>query len=666
MAQPSDERPPPALVRRYDVERSCVRCHERKVRCDKATPCSMCVRARVPCRYPGPERMKRRSQRLSTARVGPRLEMLGRGVATINEKECLEINTCEHDLSKSEGPTLGAADVTDRADRSVTPTNGLLVKEGASARYINESLLSRVLEKECDLQSAIDAPANPTDRGDQTQGTDGFDGLLSNPLLTKQISNLHPSRWQAAQLWQVYLNNVDALLKLLHVPTTQPLVFAAINSPGQAPANHTALLFAVYFAAVTSLSSPGTQVILGEDRQSALCKYQRGLEVSLHAASFLDSPTIISLQAISIYLLCRRNHSGGRSRWVLNGLVIRAAQSIGLHRDGGQFHLGALDCEIRRRLWWAIQGFDTRVAEDHGFSTNTDDLRISGDTELPLNVDDRDLDPEMNEAPACRPAWTEMTMFLVTVEMNQAMRRISQECTAMPTRPASERMAWLEQLVETVKTRLHARYLQYCDANIPIQKSALLLGRVCLGKLEVFVRQQDPRGLSAEGSNSTVPIADQTLALACDTIEIGNELKTDELLSNFRWLFCTYTQYHLLTYSLWHLCIRPQTPSAERAWAVVNTSFGLVESWPSPGRKWNVLRKLREKALQIRSACCLPPTQMSHELAMPEPLAGMIGDHDAADLFGGMTEGFFDDEILSYLDPVLLPGLGSGGLPRSL
>ena len=56
---------PPVLVRRYDVERSCIRCRERKVRCDKAVPCSMCLRIKAPCRYPGPERVKCRSQRLS-------------------------------------------------------------------------------------------------------------------------------------------------------------------------------------------------------------------------------------------------------------------------------------------------------------------------------------------------------------------------------------------------------------------------------------------------------------------------------------------------------------------------------------------------------------------------------------------------------------------------
>jgi hypothetical protein len=102
------------------------------------------------------------------------------------------------------------------------------------------------------------------------------------------------------QLWQIYLNNVDALLKVLHIPTTQSVTFAAVNNPEQVPADVSALLFSIYVAAVITLQSADTNFILGQDRQSALLVYQRGLEIFLHAASFFDSPSTTSLQAILI------------------------------------------------------------------------------------------------------------------------------------------------------------------------------------------------------------------------------------------------------------------------------------------------------------------------------------------------------------------------------
>jgi hypothetical protein len=166
-----------------------------------------------------------------------------------------------------------------------------------------------------------------------------------------------------------------------------------------------------------------------------------------------------------------------------------------------------------------------------------------------------------------------------------------------------------------VKTSINNKYLQYCDPNIPNQKCSLLLGRLLLGKSEVFVRQQALRGLNPD--EAATHATEDTLALACDTLEIGFEMKTDELLGNFQWLLSTFTEYHLLTYTLWHLCVRPEAADADRAWVVVDKMFTLIEMQGVPGGKWNVLRKLREKAAGVRQCvqgqsidlAAMPPQQ---------------------------------------------------------
>lgn len=165
-------------------------------------------------------------------------------------------------------------------------------------------VLTWLSEQQGELQSAIDTPISGSNSSSHGQTpTTGFDGLFSNSHMPNDILSLYPSRWQATQLWQNYLNNVDSLVKILHVPTVQPKLFAAINKLKDTPHDMSALLFSIYFAAVTSLRSPDVQIILGQDRQAALSAYQRGLEVSLHMGSFLDSPTIVSLQAVAIYLV---------------------------------------------------------------------------------------------------------------------------------------------------------------------------------------------------------------------------------------------------------------------------------------------------------------------------------------------------------------------------
>ncbi|PYI15694.1 hypothetical protein BO99DRAFT_341921 [Aspergillus violaceofuscus CBS 115571] len=601
--------------------RSCASCRRRKVKCDRQRPCANCARAEHECVYP-PGRGRAPKQprsRTLTAQLSERLSHLDAMIRQLRYRRGASVSP------------------------GVPPAEGFLVQDGASTQYIDEVLFAHVLEKDNDIRSAISSPGSTNASSQRPSDTCGFDGLISDPTPDSYCRS--PSRRQATQLWQVYLNNVDPLLKLLHIPSVNSRIFAAINHPNQVPAGTSALLFAIYFAAVTSLPSPDTILILNQDRQSALIRFQRALEVSLHMAAFLDSPTITTLQAMTIYLRCRRNHSGGRSGWALNGLLIRSAQSIGLHRDPEHFKLTPLECELRRRLWWQICGSDNRVAEDHGLSTGW--VENSCDTKLPLNADDKDICAETDVAPVPREGWTEMTFFLLTAELNEALQQASRMSLGILNSQSPTDS--LEQLLEHVRQRIEGKYLKYCDPNIPLQKAAILLGQVLLGKLGVFIRQQYLKRLGAE--ESAARAVEETFALACDTLSLGIELKEDELLNSYQWHFTTYPQYHLLTYTLWHLYVRPDVPGADRAWELVNKSFSMTElpSRPSPGPKWNALRRLREKALSMRRVyqTAQIPAVDAESMEADNTQAEKLSDEEFIEAFRG--------DMLWDLDSVCFP-----------
>ncbi len=151
---PPPRRPPPTVTKRYDVAHSCIRCHERKVRCDKTTPCMTCVRSNVPCRYPGPERSKRRSQKTASAKVASRLEVLERTVAAFNHaggpvtgrEAVVGSPTADPAPPLPSNPTPGHNN-SRNAPSDSDPSGGFLLKDGSSTRYINEFTFSRVLEK---------------------------------------------------------------------------------------------------------------------------------------------------------------------------------------------------------------------------------------------------------------------------------------------------------------------------------------------------------------------------------------------------------------------------------------------------------------------------------------------------------------------------------------
>lgn len=130
-------------------------------------------------------------------------------------------------------------------------------------------------------------------------------GILSGPPgpLPSDPVDLQPPKPQAMQLWQIFVNNVEPFSKTLHVPTAQIGVFKAIENPRDAPGDANCLLFAIYFAAMTSITPAEATNLLGWDKMSALRTFKRGLELSLAQPNFLDEPTLISLQAMCIFFV---------------------------------------------------------------------------------------------------------------------------------------------------------------------------------------------------------------------------------------------------------------------------------------------------------------------------------------------------------------------------
>jgi hypothetical protein len=98
--------------------------------------------------------------------------------------------------------------------------------------------------------------------------------------------------------------------------------------------------------------------------------------------------------------------------WVASGIAIRIAQSMGLHRDGALMKLSVLLTEIRRRLFWELRMIDIGCAEDCGFCPT---YIYGAVTELPLNINDSDIDSETSEPPQERQGFTDMTYSLIRV-----------------------------------------------------------------------------------------------------------------------------------------------------------------------------------------------------------------------------------------------------------
>lgn len=100
--------------------------------------------------------------------------------------------------------------------------------------------------------------------------------------------------------------------------------------------------------------------------------------------------------------------------WILNGIVVNIAHRLGLHIDGTRLGFSPFQTEMRRRLWWQTVLIEAKTSAASSISARV--LPSSRDTRIPLNVNDEDLHPSMNEAPSARKGPSEMSYCVHTYE----------------------------------------------------------------------------------------------------------------------------------------------------------------------------------------------------------------------------------------------------------
>lgn len=137
-----------------------------------------------------------------------------------------------------------------------------------------------------------------------------FPFLISNQNLS--VAEYRPSTIHMFQLWQVYIENVNPLLKLTHVPTIQQQVINFTGNPDSAPKNMEALMFSIYLLAVTSLDETEVQQRFQASKEELLGQFFAGLQQALINANFMRSTDTTTLQAFFIYMASYNMHHSHR------------------------------------------------------------------------------------------------------------------------------------------------------------------------------------------------------------------------------------------------------------------------------------------------------------------------------------------------------------------
>ncbi|KAK1989147.1 hypothetical protein LZ30DRAFT_696543 [Colletotrichum cereale] len=232
-----------------------------------------------------------------------------------------------------------------------------------------------------------------------------------------QLSACVPPAHAIDLLWRVFLDRVDPVTRVVHVPTFHTRVMDAINDFANLPLGTAALLFSIFLTASGSLSRQEHLDKLGRGQGDAIADFTLGLKLALTELNYLKNHNLEVLCSLALYSLFQQTRNGSSDPWILNGVVVNIAYRLGLHLDGSHSNLSVFECEMRRRLWWQIVVLETRSGG--AFGTGSHLLPSRRDTRIPLNVNDEDLSPAMPTEPRPRDGPTEMSFCIVTYEVRK-------------------------------------------------------------------------------------------------------------------------------------------------------------------------------------------------------------------------------------------------------
>lgn len=184
-----------------------------------------------------------------------------------------------------------------------------------------------------DAQAMLDEESSDEDPDPKKSVSSPSDSLQDDLVFgarssAKSLHSLHPPPVNINALWTAFVDNVNPLTRIVHVPTGQQMVWIkqifnalivkslncnteicvqiaeAIADIDSVPKETAALLFSIYHIGVFSLQNSECEQLLGESQATLLTRYRFATERALLNANYLKSSDLKVLQAFALYLVC--------------------------------------------------------------------------------------------------------------------------------------------------------------------------------------------------------------------------------------------------------------------------------------------------------------------------------------------------------------------------
>ncbi|KFY91665.1 hypothetical protein V500_04535 [Pseudogymnoascus sp. VKM F-4518 (FW-2643)] len=538
--------------------KACISCRTRKVKCDKSSPCTNCTLWSLECVYPSPIRRCPRPRKRPVA--SPPDEGGGTNISPSIDERIQKVEKILKDLTNSiNGQSGSPPEINELGETSDGPKEdtGDAGRLDALENTIGKLITIRDRARPLGFNPLDDRPISsatfvdgfePSFANSQRINTPPWSGgVFSFNYSASETTSLLPSPTQTQICWRAFLENVDQLAKVLHTPSAQSILRKAVNNPTSLNNGQRALLFAIYFSSISSMSAEDAEDCFKMDKNTTMAMYRAATEQALTAADFLVTDDLVTFQANS----------------------------------------SPFTKEIHKRLKWQLWYLDRRASDDHGKDACSPDPMK--DWELPLNINDEDMDPAMTAAPTARKGWTEMSFCLIRFGIANTSRLLEGDLS----------QSQKERMINECGFKIQRDHLRYCDNSQQIHWLAQHVSYVMIS--EMWIKLYNDEWLSTNFSSGIHVTRNQILLTAIDIVDTPRRLEAEPQAKRWKWLLTAYLQYHPLAFLLNELCHSQQGDTLERAWTVTEDAFKRWTDDNKTSKNGELLLEMMDRAKAIRA-----------------------------------------------------------------
>ncbi|KAF2501082.1 hypothetical protein BU16DRAFT_533801 [Lophium mytilinum] len=562
---------------------SCEQCRQRKVKCDKTLPCGPCQKTKLECTAVQHKRKRR-----------PRKDALNNRILRLEDM----VRQLEATASSPKQES-GSEVLTSSRNTLEDPTIAVNAK-----RFVAPDFWAGLAAEVTGLRDVLEEPSDDEGESPESQNTTSEPSpghsFHANAVFFTSLSEGTPNRDLQPppqdlrdKLLAIFKFRVDMIFKVGHWPTMCAAVTEKYSDPSRPVSlSVEALEYAIYFAALCTLSEAESMQILRQGKESLNKHFQTAAEAAFSRVDLITSRDHVVLQAFVIYLVALRTRTNRSTTWALVALAIRLANGQGIPSVEDP-RSSPLEKESKRRLWYCIGLLDIQTSLDRG---SVPLLRPEEFDRPPAYVNDA----ELAGLSTTSGGFTDMSPSLVTHLAMVNYRRLGYDFTSRGSQSRDSLQTWQDRLdvLTQFEREMQERVVRYCGESDPLHINATMTASHVAASMRVLLY----RPMHRAPQDSRPPPDDDFDVLIAATGVVERSLFTNRSPALFPWAWFIWVPWYALAVVLAEICTQPDHPSVGRAWTAAESAFEQYSQQIADaytGMLWRPIVKLMKKTRMV-------------------------------------------------------------------